>query len=173
MPVGTIASYLTGQYHSRGAQKICNVQIWTFVISIFHYNRGEIASSSGIKVWYWAAPKKIKDFRIVRIEIATVAYGSFAMTLLVHFLLHTSWESGQLLLRKWTVFVLWGLRLPQSPTAPSQWHCWSIFFCIPPENQVRCSQWRGSVPFVIASAAQPSAAISISVRREHSLGYIK
>jgi len=34
-------------------------------------------------------PKKINGFRIVRIEIATVAYGSFAMTLLVYFLLHT------------------------------------------------------------------------------------
>ena len=36
------------------------------------------------------APKKINGFRIVRVEIATVACGSFAMTLLVHFLLHTS-----------------------------------------------------------------------------------
>jgi len=36
------------------------------------------------------APKKIDGFHIVRIEIATVAYGSFAMTLLAHFLLHTS-----------------------------------------------------------------------------------
>ena len=35
-------------------------------------------------------PKKIDGFHIVRIEIATVAYGSFAMTLLAHFLLHTS-----------------------------------------------------------------------------------
>ena len=35
-------------------------------------------------------PKKIKGFRIARVEIATVAYGSFAMTLLVHFLMHTS-----------------------------------------------------------------------------------
>ena len=34
------------------------------------------------------APKKINGFRIVRVEIATVAYGSFAMTLLVSFLLH-------------------------------------------------------------------------------------
>jgi len=36
------------------------------------------------------APKKINGFRIVRVEIATVACGSFAMTILVHFLLHTS-----------------------------------------------------------------------------------
>ncbi|MFZ2149315.1 MAG: hypothetical protein WAV28_19055 [Sedimentisphaerales bacterium] len=34
-------------------------------------------------------PKKINGFRIVRIEIATVAFGSFAMALWVHFLLHT------------------------------------------------------------------------------------
>jgi len=45
----------------------------------------------------WPAPKKINGFRIAMFEIATVACGSFAMTLLVHFLLHTSWESGQVL----------------------------------------------------------------------------
>jgi len=35
-------------------------------------------------------PKKINVFHIVKIEIATVAYGSFAMTFSAHFLLHTS-----------------------------------------------------------------------------------
>ena len=38
---------------------------------------------------HFVPPKKINGFRIVRFEIATVAFGSFAMTLLVHFLLHT------------------------------------------------------------------------------------
>ena len=34
-------------------------------------------------------PKKINGFCIVRVEIATAAYGSFAMTSLGHFLSHT------------------------------------------------------------------------------------
>ena len=47
--------------------------------------------------WCGTPPKKINGFCIVRIEIAAVAYGSFAMTLLVYFLLHTSRESGEVL----------------------------------------------------------------------------
>jgi len=47
---------------------------------------------------YQAAPKKIDVFLRITVEIAAVAFGSFAMTLL------------------------------------------GVFFCIPPENPVRCSQ---------------------------------
>jgi len=36
--VGTIASYLTGQYHNWSAQKIFNGEILTFVIYVFLYN---------------------------------------------------------------------------------------------------------------------------------------
>jgi hypothetical protein len=43
------------------------------------------------------APKKINGFRIVRVEIVTVAYGSFKMTLLVYFLLHTCLPEAEVL----------------------------------------------------------------------------
>ncbi len=67
-------------------EKICQKLELSFTLSF--PRKGLLLKSRLLR--HYIPPKKINGFGIARFEIATVACGSFAMTLLVHFLMHTS-----------------------------------------------------------------------------------